>query len=73
VNATISAPVGLIEAMGNLRFSAKTDHRLQELMHRHTAGNLQSFEKEELEAWAELSKLLSVLHGEALQVLGRQP
>jgi hypothetical protein len=73
VNSTIAAPVDLIEAVGNLRFPSKTDHRLQELMDRSNEGKLQATEREELEALVELSERLSLVRGEALQILGRRP
>jgi hypothetical protein len=73
VNSTIAAPVEWVEAVGNLHFPAKTDHRLQELMDRNNEGRLQEFEKEELEALVELSEQLSLVRGEALQILGKQP
>jgi hypothetical protein len=73
VNSTIAAPIGCIETVGNLRFPLKTDHRLQELMDRNNEGLLQESEKEELEALVELSELLSLVRGGALQILGKQP
>jgi hypothetical protein len=73
VNSTIAAPIGWIETVGNLRFPLKTDHRLQELMDRNNEGLLQESEKEELEALVELSELLSLVRGGALQILGKQP
>lgn len=73
MNSTIAAPVDWIEAVGNLRFPLKADHRLQELMDRNNEGLLQDFEKEELEALVELSEQLSLVRGEALQILGKQP
>jgi len=42
-------------------------------MDRNGEGLLQEFEKEELEALVELSEQLSLVRGEALQILGRQP
>jgi len=73
VNSTIAAPVDWIEAVGNRRFPAKADHRLQELMDRNNEGLLLEFEKEELEALVELSEQLSLVRGEALQILGKHP
>jgi hypothetical protein len=73
VGSTIAAPVDWIEAVGNLRFPAKTDHRLQDLMDRNNEGLLQESEREELEALVELSERLSLVRGEALQILGKQP
>ena len=73
MNSTIAAPIDWIEAVGNLRFPSKADQRLQELMDRHTEGLLQESEREELEALVELSEQLSLVRGEALQILGKQP
>jgi hypothetical protein len=73
VNSTIAAPVDWIEAVGKLRFPSKADHRLQELMDRNNEGLLQDGEREQLEALAELSEEMSLVRGEALQILGRQP
>ena len=42
-------------------------------MDRNNEGLLQEFEKVELEALAELSEQLSLVRGEALQILGKQP
>jgi hypothetical protein len=73
VNSTIAAPVDWIEAVGNLHFPSKANHRLQELMDRNNEGLLQESEREVLEALVELSEQMSLLRGEALQILGRQP
>jgi len=42
-------------------------------MDRNNEGLLQESEKEELEALVELSEQLSLVRGEALQILGKQP
>jgi len=42
-------------------------------MDRNTEGLLQESEREELEALVELSERLSIVRGEALQILGKQP
>jgi len=73
VTSTIAAPVDWIEAVGKLHFPSKADHRLQELMNRNNEGLLQESERAELEALVELSEQLSLVRGEALQILGRQP
>jgi len=65
VNSTIAAPIVWIESVGNLRFASKADHRLQELMDRNNEGHLQNSEREELEAWVELSEQLSLVRAEA--------
>lgn len=62
-----------VEAVGNLHFPSKADRRLQELMDRNNEGLLQPAEKEELEALVELSERLSLVRGEALQILGKRP
>jgi hypothetical protein len=73
VNSTIAAPLDWVQAIGNLHLPSKADHRLQELMDRNNEGLLQESEKEELEALVELSEHLSLVRGEALQILGKQP
>jgi hypothetical protein len=73
VNSTLPAPVDWIEAVGNLRFPSKADHRLQDLMHRNNEGLLRESECEELEALVELSEQLSLVRGGALQILSRRP
>jgi len=42
-------------------------------MDRNNEGVLQESEREELEALVELSEQLSIVRGEALQILGKQP
>jgi hypothetical protein len=73
VNLTVAAPVDWVEAVGNLHFPLKADHRLRELMDRNNEGLLQESEREELEALVDLSEQLSLVRGEALQILGKQP
>jgi hypothetical protein len=73
VSSTIAAPLEWVEAVGNLHFPPKADHRLQELMDRNNEGFLQESEREELEALVELSERLSLVRAEALQILGKQP
>lgn len=73
MTATMPVPVDWIKAVGDLKFPARADHRLQELMDRNTEGDLQPNEKEELEALVELSEQLSLVRAEALHILGRQP
>ena len=70
---TIAAPVDWVESVGNLHFPLKADHRLQQLMDRNTEGLLLESEKGELEALVELSEQVSLVRGEALQILGRRP
>ncbi len=73
MNSTIAAPVDWVEAVGKLHLPSKADRRLQELMDRNNEGLLPPAEKEELEALAELSERLSLVRGEALQILGKRP
>lgn len=73
MSATIAAPVNWVEAVGNLHFPSKADRRLQELMDRNNEGLLEPSEREELEALVELSEQLSLVRGEALQILGKRP
>ena len=73
MSSTIAAPVDWVEAVGNLHLPSKADRRLQELMDRNNEGLLQQAEREELEALVELSERLSLVRGEALQILGKRP
>jgi hypothetical protein len=73
MSAIIAAPVDWVEAVGNLHLPSKADRRLQELMDRNSEGILQESEREELEALVELSEQLSLVRGEALQILGKHP
>jgi hypothetical protein len=73
VNSTVAAPLDWVKAVGNLHFPSKADHRFQELMNRNNEGLLRESEREELEALVELSEQLSLVRGEALQILGQQP
>jgi hypothetical protein len=73
MSTTIAAPLNWVEAVGKLHLPSKTDRRLQELMDRNNDGLLGPSEREELEALAELSEQLSLVRGEALQILGKRP
>jgi hypothetical protein len=73
MSATIAAPLNWVEAVGKLHFPSKTDRRLQDLMDRNNEGLLGPSEREELEALVELSEQLSLVRGEALQILGKRP
>ena len=73
MDAVIAAPVEWIKSVGNLRFPPKADQRVQELMDRNNDGLLSAAEREELEAWVELSEHLSLVRAEALEILGQQP
>jgi hypothetical protein len=73
LNPTIAVPIDWVEAVGNLHFPPKTDHRLQDLMDRNNESLLKGAEREELEALFEFSEQLSLLRGGALQFLGKVP
>ncbi len=73
MSTAIAAPLNLVEAVGRLHFPSKGDYRLQELMDRNNEGLLGPSEREELEALAELSEQLSLVRGEALQIVGERP
>jgi hypothetical protein len=73
MSTRIAAPLDWVEAVGKLHFPSKADRRLQELMERNNEGLLGQSEREELEALAELSEQLSLVRGEALQILGKRP
>jgi hypothetical protein len=73
MSAVLEAPRDLIELFADVRFPPKTDARLQALMDRNSAGQLQPHERDELESLVELSTQLSLLRARALHVLGRQP
>ena len=73
MSSTIAAPANWVEAVGKLHFPSKADRRLQELMDRNSEGLLEPSEREELEALVKLSEQLSLVRGEALQILGKRP
>jgi hypothetical protein len=63
----------MIETAANLRFSAKTDQRMQLLMDRNNEGHLTPPERDELDALVELSETISLIRAQALHVLDRIP
>jgi hypothetical protein len=71
--SVVEAPVEMVEAIAALRLPRKADERLQALMDRNTEGMLKPEEKEELQAWVELSESIALVRADALQVLGRKP
>jgi hypothetical protein len=73
MGATVSAPVGWIEFVGDLRLPSRANERLQQLMDRNTEGLLTESERAELEMRVELSEQLSLVRAQALQLLGRKP
>jgi len=73
MSAVIHAPVELIEEVADLRFPAKANQRLQDLMDSNTEGRLTEAERHELEALVELSERISLVRAKALHLLGRRP
>lgn len=71
--SALQDPRELAEAVAALRLSPKADRRLQELMDRHTNGQLTDSERADLEALAEMSETISLLRAKALLLLGRKP
>ncbi len=71
--AVIPAPVDMVEAVAALRLPPRADRRLQELMDRNNSGALSPTEREDLEAFVELSESIALLRARALKLLGRQP
>jgi hypothetical protein len=65
MSAVIEAPVGMVEAVADLR--------LQDLMDRNTDGALTPEERDELESGVELSETIAVVRAQALRVLKRSP
>lgn len=73
MSAVIQAPLELVEAVSNLRFSPQADACLQDLMDRNNSGTLSETEKNELQALVELSETISLVRAQALHLLGRKP
>lgn len=73
MNQVVEVPVEMMETVASMRLPPKSDHRLQLLMDRNTNGALTLAEKEELEAWVELSESISLVRSKALRLLGRKP
>jgi hypothetical protein len=71
--AVVEAPVDLVESVADLRFPPKADARVRDLMDRNTAGRLTPDERNELEAWVEVSENLALVRARALRLLGRTP
>ena len=71
--AVIQAPLEMIEAVADLRLPVKADRRLQGLMDRNNEGALTAAEREDLEAFVELSETISLIRAQALRLLGRKP
>jgi len=73
MSAVVAAPVEFVESLANMRFPAKTDAYLQQLMDRNNDGRLSAAERDELEALVELSESMSLFRAQALRLLGRKP
>jgi hypothetical protein len=73
MGATVAAPVEWVESVGELRLPSRANERLQRLMDRNTEGLLTDAERTEFEALVELSEQLSLVHAQALYLLGRTP
>jgi hypothetical protein len=73
MGAEVLMPADFVETLSRLRFPAKADERLQELMDRNTEGTLSGEERQELETLVELGETLSLIRGRALLSLGRAP
>jgi hypothetical protein len=56
-----------------MRFPAKADARVRWLMDRNTDGQSTPPERDELEAWVELSESMALVRAQALKLLGRKP
>jgi hypothetical protein len=65
--------VNFVEAVANMRFPAKANERLRDLMDRNNDGQLSSSEREELAALAAVSEEMSLIRGQAFVLLGRKP
>ena len=64
---------GFLEELAAQRFSPEADARCQWLMERNNFGELTEDEREELKALANLSQWMSLVHAQALLMLGRRP
>ena len=73
MTSVIEAPIGMVEAVADLKLPSKADRRLQELMDRNTNGALTPEEQDELESWVELSETIALVRAQALHVLNRSP
>ncbi len=64
-------PREFMEELAGLRFPARSDKRLQDLMDRNNDGRLSQTEREELESLVEMSESISLTRARALRFLGR--
>jgi len=69
--SVIETPVGMLEAVAELRLPPRADRRVQDLMDRNNNGALTPQERDELESWVELSEALSLVRAQALRLLNR--
>jgi hypothetical protein len=73
MSSVIEAPIGMVEAVAELKLPSKADRRLQDLMDRNNNGALTPEERDELESWVELSESIALIRSQALRVLRRPP
>jgi hypothetical protein len=73
VTAAVEVPLAWVESLAELRLPPTADARVQRLMDRNTNGELSPAERDELEAWAELSETMAMYRVQALRLLGRRP
>ena len=73
MGTVISAPLEWVETISAFRLPMKADARLQQLMDKNNEGQLTEVERDELQAWVEVSENLSLLRSEALHLLGKTP
>jgi hypothetical protein len=70
----IRIPRALMEDLAAMRFPAKTDRRIHDLMDRSNDGRLSQSEREELESLVEISESMSLMRAKALRALmGQKP
>ena len=62
-----------IKSVGKLHLPPRAGQRLQDLMDRNNEGLLNADEREELAALVEWSEQVSLVRGEALELLGARP
>jgi len=73
MSSVIEAPIGMVEAVADLKLPPGADRRLQDLMDRNNNGALTPEERAELESWVELSETIALVRAQALRVLSRSP
>jgi hypothetical protein len=70
MSVVVQAPLEMVEAVASLRLPPRTDRRLQDLMDCDNEGSLTETEREDLEAFVELSETISRIRAKALHLLG---